>query len=69
MRAWGVASEDFDRRLARQESPAAIDLHIGGETRRGHDFVRVYVVMTVVAPGVGQALDRTAQVTPAMNGK
>ena len=56
MRAWGAASGDFERRLARQESPAVIDLHIEGETRRGHDFVRVYVVMTVVAPDVGQAL-------------
>jgi hypothetical protein len=48
MRARRAASRDFDQRLARQESPAVIDLHIEGKTRRGHDFVRVYVVMTVV---------------------
>jgi hypothetical protein len=32
-RAWGAVSGDFERRLARQQSPAVIDAHI--ESRPG----------------------------------
>jgi hypothetical protein len=40
-RAWGAVSGEFERRLAKQESPAVIALHIVSETRRGRDYVRV----------------------------
>src|SRR5260370_20125758 len=56
VRAWGAVSGDFERRLAGQESAAVIAPHIESETRRGRDYVRVTVVITVSAPDVAQAL-------------
>ena len=55
-RAWGAASGNFERRLAEQESAAIIAPHIEGETRRGREYARVTVVMTVGAPDIAQAL-------------
>ena len=55
-RAWGAASGNFERRLAEQESAAIIAPHIEDETRRGRDYVRVTVVMTIGAPDIAQAL-------------
>ncbi len=56
MRAWGKASDEFERRLAAQENAMITGPQIERELRRGRDFVRVVVVMTVVAADVGQAL-------------
>ena len=56
MRAWGAVSEAFERGLARQVSRAVTDAHIDPETRRGRNYVRVTIAMTVVAPDVAQAL-------------
>ena len=55
-RAWGAVSDDFERRLAEQESPAVIVPHIESETRRGRDYVRITVSVEVSAPDVAQAL-------------
>jgi hypothetical protein len=55
-RAWGAASGNFERRLTEQETAAVIAPHIEGETRRGREYVRVTVVMTIGAPDIAQAL-------------
>jgi hypothetical protein len=56
MRAWGPVSGRFERRLAEQESLAVAGAHIESETRRGRDYVRVTIAVTVSAPDVAQAL-------------
>jgi hypothetical protein len=56
LRAWGLAEGDFERRLTAQASTMVSEPHIAGETRRGRDYLRVTIVMTVVAADVGQAL-------------
>jgi hypothetical protein len=56
VRAWGLAAEDFDRRLAGQASTTVSGPRVEGETRRGRDYLRVTVVMDVVAEDIGQAL-------------
>jgi hypothetical protein len=55
-RAWGPVSGDFERRLAAQESAAITGAHIESETRRGRDYVRITIAVTVSAPDVAQAL-------------
>ena len=55
-RTWGAVSGNFEHRLAEPESAAIIAPHIESETRRGHDSVRVTVVMTIGAPDIAQAL-------------
>lgn len=55
-RTWGAVVGQFEQRLAAQESPAVSAAGIESETRRGRDFVRVTVAVTVVAPDVAQAL-------------
>ena len=56
-RAWGsAAAGDFERRLAAQASATVTGPHIEGQSRRGRDYVRVTIVMTVTAGDVGQAL-------------
>jgi hypothetical protein len=55
-RAWGPVSGDFERRLAQQESALITGPHVEGLTRRGRDFVRVTIMMTVTAVDPGQAL-------------
>jgi len=47
---------DFERDLAGQESDAILAPHVEAESRRGRDFVRVTIAMTVIAPDVAQAL-------------
>jgi hypothetical protein len=54
-REWGLAAGGFERRLAQQESPSVTGPHIESETRRGRDYVRVRVAVTVGAPDLGQA--------------
>ena len=55
-RAWGVVSGDFERRLAGQRGPEVIDAHVESQTRRGRDYVRVTIALTVDAPDVARAL-------------
>jgi hypothetical protein len=56
-REWGVASGDFERRLADEESPVLIAPRVDGEVRRGRDYVRVVIVATADAGDVAEALE------------
>jgi hypothetical protein len=51
-----MASGDFERALAAQASSIVIGPAIDSETRRGRDYVRVTLSMTVVAADVSEAL-------------
>jgi len=55
-RAWLVVSGDFERDLGGQESDSVLTPHVEAESRRGRDYVRVTIAMTVLAPDVAQAL-------------
>lgn len=55
-RAWGRAAGDFERRLAAQESDTVAGPRVEGQIRRGRDYVRVTVTMTVTAADPAQAL-------------
>jgi len=55
-REWLAVSGDFERALAGQANTAVIAPHVGSEARRGRDFVRVTVAMTVVTPDVAEAV-------------
>lgn len=55
-RAWGAVSGDFDRALTAQASGKVSAPHIDAETRRGHDYVRVTMGMTIAAGDVAEAL-------------
>jgi hypothetical protein len=57
-RAWGMASGGFERALAQQASAVVITPRIDSESRRGRDYVRVTLVMTIIAADVAEALDR-----------
>jgi hypothetical protein len=57
MRAWGRARDEFEARLAGQVSDTVIAAEIECEFRRGRDYVRVAVAVTVDAPDVAEALD------------
>lgn len=57
LRAWRAASGEFERRLAEQEGAAVIAARVDSEVRRGRDYVRVVLVMTVDAVDVAEALD------------
>jgi len=52
----GGVREDFEHVLANPVDSAVIAAGIGSEVRRGTDYVRVVVVMTVSAPDVAEAL-------------
>lgn len=54
-REWGSAAGGFERRLAEQEGPSVTGPHIESETRRGRDYVRIRVSVTVGAADLGQA--------------
>ncbi|HWG01427.1 MAG TPA: hypothetical protein VG164_06215 [Trebonia sp.] len=54
--AWLPVSGDFERGLAAQQSADVAGPHIDAETRRGRDYVRVTVAMTVAAADVAEAL-------------
>ena len=56
IRAWGQVAGDFERSLAAQASTTVSGPRVEGETRRGRDYLRVTVVMDVMAEDVGQAL-------------
>ena len=55
-RAWAAVSGDFERNLAALASRTVITPHIDAESRRGPDYVRVTVAMTVAATDVAEAL-------------
>ena len=55
-RDWAVVSGDFERGLTALASRAVIKPRIDTETRRGRDYVRVTLAMTVAAGDVAEAL-------------
>ena len=55
-RAWGAVRADFERALADAVDPAIASAEIASELRRGVDYVRVSVAVTVVATDVADAL-------------
>jgi len=54
--ASAARSGDFERALASAAGPAVIEPRLDAETRRGRDYVRVTVAMTIRAPDVAEAL-------------
>jgi hypothetical protein len=56
-RQWGAVRGDFGRELAGQESTTVIGPRVDSEVRRGRDYVRVVIAMTVAAPDVAAALN------------
>lgn len=56
-RAWGILRAEFGRGLGEQEGMAVIAARLDSEVRRGRDYVRVVMVMTVSAADVAEALD------------
>jgi hypothetical protein len=55
MRAWGSAAGDFERRLAAQASPMVSGPRVEGLTRRGRDYLRMTIAMTVTAADPAEA--------------
>ncbi|MBO0823320.1 MAG: hypothetical protein J2P27_05615 [Actinobacteria bacterium] len=55
-RAWAQTSGDFERRLAALASKTVSNPHIDAESRRGREYVRVTVAVTVKATDVAEAL-------------
>jgi hypothetical protein len=55
-RAWGPVRADFERALADPADPAITAAEIASELRRGADYVRVSIVLTVTAMDVADAL-------------
>jgi len=66
--AWRAAASDFGRRLADRASSAVIAPRVDREIRRGRDFVRVVIVMTVDAGDVAEALGLAWRVFSAAAG-
>jgi hypothetical protein len=56
-RSWLAVSADFERGLEALASKTVLMPHILAETRRGRDYVRVTLAMTIVAGDVAEALD------------
>ena len=56
LRAWGSTAGDFERRLAQQESAMVTGPRVEGLTRRGRDYLRIAITMTVTAVDPAQAL-------------
>jgi hypothetical protein len=56
IRAWGSAAGEFERRLAAQASATVTAPHVEGQTRRGRDYLRVTIEMTVIAEDPARAL-------------
>ena len=54
--AWGTVREDFERALTDPVDRAIASAEIASELRRGADYVRVTVVLTVHAADVADAL-------------
>jgi hypothetical protein len=55
-RAWAQTSGNFERSLAELAGKTVINPHIDAESRRGRDYVRVTLAMTVAAADVAEAL-------------
>ena len=55
-RAWGAVRADFERALADPVDPAIASAQIASELRRGADYVRVTVALTVITTDVADAL-------------
>ena len=55
-RAWGAVRADFERGLADPVDLAIASAQIASELRRGADYVRVIVAVTVAAADVADAL-------------
>ena len=55
-RAWGAVRGDFERALSDAGDPAICAAEIASEHRRGADYVRVTVALTVTALDVSDAL-------------
>jgi hypothetical protein len=55
-RAWGAVSGEFERRLVEQASRAVTTARLESESRRGRDYVRVTVLVTVEGADVAQAM-------------
>jgi len=55
-RSWGKISGAFERALAAQASKSVIAPRIDSESRRGRDYVRITLSMTIVAIDVSEAL-------------
>lgn len=56
-RSWLAVSGDFERGLEALASKTVMTPHIDAETRRGRDYVRVTLAMTIAAGDVAEALD------------
>jgi hypothetical protein len=56
MGTWGLTTGDFERRLAAQASATVAVPRVEGVTRRGSDYLRVRLAMTVTAADPGEAL-------------
>jgi hypothetical protein len=61
-RGWGAVSGEFERRLVEQASRAVTSARLESESRRGRDYVRVTVLVTVEAADVAQAMAATWRV-------
>jgi hypothetical protein len=55
-RAWGAVRADFECALADPADPAIASAEIASELRRGADYVRVALALTVAAADVAKAL-------------
>jgi hypothetical protein len=55
-RAWGAVRADFERALADPVDPAIASAEIASELRRGADYVRVTIALTVLTTDVAEAL-------------
>jgi hypothetical protein len=55
-RAWGAVRGDFDRAPADPVDPAIASAEIASELRRGADYVRITVALTVVTTDIADAL-------------
>jgi hypothetical protein len=53
----GPVSGDFERSVAEHEGAAVISAHIESVTRRGRDYVRITIAVTVSASDVAEALE------------
>jgi hypothetical protein len=55
-RAWGAVRADFEHALADPADPAIASAEIASELRRGADYVRVTIALTVFTTDVADAL-------------
>ena len=55
-RAWGAVRADFERGLAGAADAAIASAEVASELRRGADYVRVTVALTVLSTDVADAL-------------